>query len=84
MTQDDIHTFTRATPFRPVRVTLTRGEEFDIRHPDMLMALDTLADILRPSRPGERSTVTHVGLDHVLKIEYLTPDAAPPLNRSTV
>lgn len=84
MTADNIQAFTRANPFLPFRVTLTSGEEFDIRHPDMIVASDLLVVILRPTRPGERSSVVHVSLEHVLKLELLTPNAAPPLNRSTV
>lgn len=87
MTLYDIRSYTRAIPFQPFRVTIATGEEFDIKHPDMLMAMGTMAHLPRPLAPGEndeRGNVAHVPLDHVLKIEYLTDHAAPPVNKSTV
>jgi hypothetical protein len=83
MLPENIQSFTRAVPFQPIRVTLTNGEEFDLQHPDMIVAAYNMATILRPGGAGERSSVVHVSMDHILKVELLTPNAAPPRNRST-
>ena len=87
MTSEDIRVYTRALPFKPFRVTLTNGEEFDIRHPETIMAAGGMVYLLREaSRHPEMLGVpaVHAALTHVLKIEYLTPAAAPPVDRSTV
>jgi hypothetical protein len=84
MTADDIQEFTRAQPFVPVRVTLTRSEEFDILHPDMMVASGQMACILRPARPGTPSRFAFVSLLNLQQIEHLTDAAAPPVDRSTV
>ncbi|MEO2090088.1 MAG: hypothetical protein ABGY75_11400 [Gemmataceae bacterium] len=87
MRRDDIHALTRAQPFRPFRVTLASGEEFDVFHPDMIIAASGMAVIARPApagAPDDADSVVHVSLVQIVKIEFLTPGAAPPLNRSTV
>lgn len=87
MTADDIRAFHRAKPFVPFRVTLTNGEEFDVKHPEMVLVGGGMVYLLREaSRHPDQVDVpiVHVGLSHVLKIEYLTPTAAPPVDRSTV
>lgn len=84
MTADEIQSFTRSDPFVPIRVTLTSGEEFDIIHPDMLVAAGQMVCLLRPSRPGSPARLVHASLLNVQKIDYLTTSAAPPVDRSTV
>ncbi len=84
MTADDIQEFTRAQPFVPVRITLMNGEEFDILHPDMLVAAGQMVCLLRPSRPGSAARLVHASLLNVQKIDFLTTAAAPPVDRSTV
>ena len=33
----DIHEAARRKPFEPFRITLTTGETYDVRHPDLIM-----------------------------------------------
>jgi len=86
MTITDIRKFTRNQPFKSFRLTLTNGEEFDIRHPDMIVAGSGMVYLQRPGSrtQDEEADVFHASMLHVLKIEYLTEVAAPPVDRSTV
>jgi hypothetical protein len=87
MLPDDIYEYTRAIPFRPFRITLTSGEEFDVHHPDMVMATFSKVMIARhvPSAPeNRRIAVSHVNSQQILEIEDLTSAAKPPLEKSTV
>ncbi len=88
MTSEDIREFQRAQPFRPFRLTLTNGEEFDVKHPELILAGDGMVYVLREAArntdPRRGGSAVHASLAHVLKIEYLTPAAAPPVDRSTV
>lgn len=80
MRRDDILQFTRAVPFRPFRVTLTNGENFDIRHPDMILATSGMASIARPAPsgpPDAADVAVHVSLVHIVKIDYLPPVNSP-------
>ncbi len=87
MTTEDIRVFQRARPFRPFRVTLTNGEEFDIKHPELLLVGGGMVYLLREAsrHPDQLDVpVVHAALTHVVKIEHLTSAAAPPVDRSTV
>lgn len=84
MTSENIQTFTRTQPFKPFRVTLTTGEEFDIGWPDECMTGSGLVLIPRACCRGTWGgfgSVVRVPLDRVAGLEY---PAAPPVDRSTV
>jgi len=86
MRRDDIQSLTRAQPFTAFRVTLMNGEEYDVHHPDMIMATNGMAMIARPQQVDtldERGSVVIVSLGLIQKVEFLTPNAASPTNRST-
>jgi hypothetical protein len=85
--RDDIQSLTRAQPFRPFRLTLVNGEEYDVHHPDMILATSGMAMMARPTPPGvehEDGSVVFISLPLIQKVEHLTPQAVPPQNRSTV
>ena len=87
MRRDDIQSLTRAQPFAAFRVTLVNGEEYDVRHPDGIMATNGMAMIALSSPAGpddDRGSVVIVSLGLLQKVEFLTPQAAPPVSRSTV
>ena len=87
MTAEDIRSLTRIRPFRPIRITLTNGEEFDVKHPELVWAWGGMVylprETARTPDPMEGTTVI-AALSHVLKVEQLTDTAAPPVDRSTV
>lgn len=83
MRLEDIRRLTRAVPFRPFRVFLSIGEQYDIRHPDMIMPTLGAMHISAPA-PGVPvdvgGSIRIVSLDHIAKIEHLPPAAAPTTN----
>ena len=64
-------------PFQPVKVTLSSGESFEIRHPEMALLTRTSllvgVDIADDGVPAEFKILS---LLHVASIEPLTPRAA--------
>jgi len=87
MTAEDIRDFQRAKPFRPFRLTLTNGEEFDVKHPELILAAGGMVYLLREAARNpdpQGGSAVDASLLHVLKIEHLTDAAAPPVDRSTV
>ena len=80
MRLEDIRQLTRAVPFRPFRIFLTNGEQYDVAHPDMIMPTLGAAVISAPA-PGVPANLGGsfriVSLVHIGKIEFLTPPAAP-------
>ncbi len=64
-------------PFQPVRLTVSSGQTFDIRHPEM--ALLTRTDILiglDEDREGTPARFKIVSVLHVTSMEPLTQQAA--------
>jgi hypothetical protein len=80
MRREDILSFTRAQPFVPFEVTLTNGERYTIRHPDMIVPTLGMATIGIPA-PGAAEDaaerVVHVSLVHIVKAVPLNPPTAP-------
>ena len=64
-------------PFQPVKLTLSSGQTFEIRHPEMAMLTRTSiligTDLSEDGVPAEFKIVS---LLHVTSIEPLTPQAA--------
>lgn len=84
MRVEDIRQLTRAVPFRPFRVFLSIGEQYDIYHPDMILATLAAVHISAPApgvRPEIGGSVRIVSLVHIVKIEYLpTPPTSAQVN----
>jgi hypothetical protein len=68
----------RAQPFRPIRISLTDGRQFEVRHPDLMMVGLGTAIIGLP-QPGaddpfyERTTT--ISLLHIVSAEPLNGTA---------
>ncbi len=64
-------------PFQPVKLTLSSGQSFEIRHPEMAMLTRTSiligTDVAEDGVPAEFKVVS---LLHVASIEPLTSQAA--------
>lgn len=64
-------------PFQPVRVTLSSGQSFDIRHPEMAMLTRTSllvgTDVAEDGIPAEFKIIS---LLHVASMEPLSSQAA--------
>ena len=84
MNHKDIQEAAHRRPFEPFRVTLTTGETYDIRHPDLIMVGRRAAILGIPGEPTgtlfDRSV--KVDLLHIVSIEEL-PVKPPSPNGPT-
>ncbi len=78
---NDIQARLREKPFRPLRIIVSEGQHFDIRHPDLILVglSDVIIGFPSPDNPTVYDRVTRVALIHVVALEDL-PVAAPPGN----
>lgn len=78
MRAEELTELLRVRPFVPLRIHLTDGTTFDIRHPDQVLVLRQRVDIGMPPNPttGVVERVEHCSLLHVVRVEQLPP--APP------
>ena len=78
MTQEELQEAARRQPFEPLRVVLTTGATFDIRHPDLIMVGRRSAVIGLTNEPSGTAydRTFKVDLLHVVGVEELP--AVPP------
>jgi hypothetical protein len=78
MTQEEVRDVARRQPFRPFRLTLTTGANYDIRHPDLIMVGRRSAVIGITNEPTGTAydRTLQVGLLHIVGIEELA--SSPP------
>lgn len=71
---DELRNFLRARPFVPIRLALTDGRIFDVRHPEMLM-LGARAIVIGIPREGAQDPIFEqsitVSLLHVLSTQQI-------------
>jgi len=69
----------RTQPFTPLRVYLTDGQTYDIRHPDQIIISRSRIDIGVEPDPssGVVNRIDHCSLLHVVRVEEIG-NAAPP------
>lgn len=81
MSPEELLKLIRRRPFIPLRLHMTDGQTYDIRHPDNVLVLRTRVDIGRTPDPGTGvlSGVEYCSLLHVVRIEELQT-AAPSGN----
>lgn len=77
MRQQDIVKMTRKIPFEPFRITLTNGENYVIRHPDMIMPTPGSAfiGISLPGQPEMAMDWVVVSLNQIVKFEPANPSS---------
>jgi hypothetical protein len=83
MRAEEFKQLLQARPFRPLRVFMTDGRTYDIRHPDQVMVMRQALDIgLQPDPVSGIFEGAHrCSLLHVVRVEevHATPtDGAPP------
>jgi hypothetical protein len=73
MRPEEVIELLRKRPFVPLRIHLTGGETFDIRHPELVLVLRGRVDIGVGSDPtsGVLDRVEHCSLLHIVRIEEL-------------
>jgi hypothetical protein len=78
-TAEDIQARLREKPFRPLRIIVSEGQHFDIRHPDLVFVgrRDVMIGFPGPDNPSVYDRVTRVALVHVVALEDLPAASAP-------
>lgn len=73
MQAEEIQSLLRRQPFEPIRLHLTDGKSFDIRHPDMVILTNRSIEIGVPIRAGSKiaQQVHYCSLLHVVRTEVL-------------
>jgi len=78
MRPEELMTLLKTRPFVPLRIHMTDGQTYDIRHPHMVLVLRQRVDIgMRPDpATGVLERVEPCSLLHIVRIEELPPQ--PP------
>jgi hypothetical protein len=72
MRPDDLRDLLRQQPFCPLRLHLTTGEVFEVRHPELAQIARSIVRLdLPPESGAERRAV--IGLLHIVWVEVLVP-----------
>jgi hypothetical protein len=80
MRPEELKQIVRQQPFSPVRIHLTDGKTYDIRHPDQMIVERGRVDIgVNPNDWGVVERTEFVSLLHIVQIEPLTE---PSSNRN--
>ncbi len=83
MQSQDIRDFLKKRPFQPLRLTLTDGTAYEVRHPDLLMVGHATVVVGTP-RADEPDAVfdraIHVDLLHIMHVEPLKSATTPTNN----
>lgn len=74
MRSEDIQELVRRKPFRPFRITLTDGQAYDVRHPELAMVGRSTVAIGLPAN-GKDETIydrlVTVDLLHIMQTEHV-------------
>lgn len=75
MRAEELTELFRTKPFVPLRIHMTDGQTYDIRHPDLVLVLRQRVDIgLQPDpATGVLERVAHCSLLHIVRVEELPP-----------
>ena len=73
MRPEELTKLLRTRPFTPLRIIMTDGQTYDIRHPEMVIVLRQRVDIgVLPDPAMEvAESVVHCSLLHIVRVEEL-------------
>ena len=73
MRPDELIALIRTRPFVPLRIHLTDGKSYEIRHPDQIIVLRGRVDVGVGADPdtGAAEGVEHLSLLHIVRVEPL-------------
>jgi hypothetical protein len=79
MSPEELARLIRSRPFIPLRLHLTNGEAFDIRHPELAIIGRSVVDIGFDPDPeyGIVDRKAYIGLSHIVRVERLEPAPKP-------
>jgi len=68
---EDIQSRLREKPFRPLRIIVSEGLQYDIHHPDLVLvgSRDVMIGFPRADNPSIYDQITRVALVHVVALE---------------
>jgi hypothetical protein len=78
MRPEELMQLLRRRPFIPVRIHISGGTTYDVRHPDSVLVLRGRVDIGVGADPvsGVLDSVQAVALIHIIRVEDLAPGPA--------
>jgi hypothetical protein len=78
MRPEDLTALLRKRPFVPLRIHMTDGHTYEIRHPDAILVSRSHAMVILQQDPGTGviDRYEYLGLIHVVRVEELPPVAA--------
>jgi hypothetical protein len=79
MRSEELTALIRRRPYLPLRIHLTDGRTYDVRHPDQIIVLRGALDIgVEPDpQSGVVDRVDRVSLLHVVRVEEFDSQSAP-------
>jgi hypothetical protein len=79
MRPEELMQLLRRRPFVPLRLHMTDGQTYDIRHPDNVLVLRSRVDIGMTPDPatGVLERVEYCSLLHIVRVEELLAAASP-------
>ncbi len=79
-TADDIQSRFRQRPFVPMRIVTSTGQNYDIRHPELLMVgrRALIVGMESAENPTQFDQVTRIAMLHVTELQDL-PQTSPPI-----
>ena len=71
MTAEDLIELLEERPFVPLRLRLSDGRSYDIRHPEMAIVSPTLVFVGLPLKKSSKIAehVTHCSIAHIVEVE---------------
>ena len=79
MPPEELRTLLRRTPFVPIRIRLSDGTYYDVKHPEMALITRSTVEIGIEEKEGSgiADQVVDCSLVHIVKVENLNGHPAP-------
>ena len=80
MRAEELRALLRRQPFIPLRIHLSDGTTYDVKHPEMAFLTRSTVEIGIEEREGSgvADQVMYCSLVHVVRVENLRPETSPP------
>ena len=74
MTAQDITKLLERTPFVPLRLHLSNGQTFEVKHPDFIWVFPSRLELAVPASEESRimDHAEHISLPHIARIEEIS------------
>ncbi|MBY0229434.1 MAG: hypothetical protein K2W96_09160 [Gemmataceae bacterium] len=79
MRPEELVQLLRIRPFQPLRILMTDGRTYDIRHPEMVIVQRGRVDIgvITDPASGVADRVDYCSIIHIVRVEPIHQEAAP-------